>query len=180
MMERLIEIKSIQDIPFQYQGTPIGLLLEYHNLARPQENYNKAEILIGMCMDHRKYLYIPENFAYILRTGGGNLRYSEFKVSYAVAIGKIKAIALLAHNNCGMVNLYARKEQFVQGLIEAGWEEIWAEEHFNNFAPLFEIGNEVDFVLSETQRLRNRYPKLLVVPLFYNLDTNLLSLISEE
>ncbi len=179
-MERLIEIKSVQDIPKNLRNTPIGLLLEYHNLARPEENYDQAEILIGMCMDHRKHLHIPENFAYILRTGGGNLRYSEFKVSYAVAIGEIKAIALMAHNRCGMVNLHAKKERFIQGLVKAGWEEAWAEEHFNNFAPLFEIGNEVDFVLSEAQRLRNRYPKLLVVPLFYDLETNLLSLIAEE
>ena len=34
-----------------------------------------------MCMDNRKQLRLPDNFAYILRTGGGNIRYSEFKIS---------------------------------------------------------------------------------------------------
>jgi carbonic anhydrase len=39
-----------------------------------------------------------------------------------------------------------------------------------HFAPMFEIGNEVDFVLAEAKRLRLRYPKILVAPLFYEID----------
>ena len=35
---------------------------------------------------------------------------------------------------------------------------------------MFEIGNEVDFVLSEAKRLRLRYPKLLVAPLRYRVE----------
>jgi carbonic anhydrase len=131
-------------------------------------------------MDNRKFLRMPDNFAYILRTGGGNLRYSEFKVSYAIAIGGVRAIALLAHNNCGMVNLFARRDAFIQGLIEnAGWDREWAEQHFMHFAPMFEIGNEVDFVLAEAKRLRLRYPKIVVAPLFYNLDEGVLYALRE-
>lgn len=131
-------------------------------------------------MDNRKFLHIPENFAYILRSGGANLRYSEFKVSYAIAIGKVRHIALLAHNNCGMVNLFAKKDFFVNGLVEAaGWEKEWAEEHFMHFSPMFEIGNEIDFVLSEAKRLRLRYPKIMVAPLYYSVDDNLLYHIKE-
>ena len=73
-------------------------------------------------MDHRKRLRIPDNFAYIIRAGGGNLRYSEFKVSYAIAVGEVKTIALIGHNQCGMVNLISKREQFIQGMVEhAGW-----------------------------------------------------------
>src|SRR6185295_9382349 len=98
----------------------------------------------------RKQLRIPDNFAYIIRSGGANLRYSEFKVSYAIAVGGVRSIALIGHTQCGMVNLIARKEQFVQGLIErVGWPREAAQEHFDHFAPMFEIGNEVDFILSE-------------------------------
>ena len=80
-----------------------------------------------------------------------------------------------------MVNLVARKEIFIQGLIEnAGWERGQAEEHFMQLAPMFEIGNEVDFVLSETQRLRTRNPKIQVAPLFYKVDDNLLYQIREN
>jgi len=66
-----------------------------------------------MCMDNRKHLHMPDNFAFIIRTGGANLRYSEFKVSYAIAVGGVRHIALIGHSKCGMVNLAARKEAFV-------------------------------------------------------------------
>lgn len=180
-MHRLLPITQSADIPPQYQDTPIGRLLEYHNLDRPQEPYTKASLLIGMCMDNRKHLRIPDNFAYILRSGGANLRYSEFKVSYAIAVGGVQAIALMGHTQCGMVNLIARRDLFVQGLVEnAGWDREWAEAHFMHFAPMFEIGNEVDFVLSEAKRLRLRYPRIQVAPLIYRVEDNLLYLVGEN
>ena len=154
-MKRILSVSDVDSILPAYRNTPVGLLLEYHNLGRALDPFIKAQLLIGMCMDNRKHLRIPDNFAYIIRTGGANLRYSEFKVSYAIAVGEIRAIALIGHTNCGMVNLIARKDQFVQGLVDkAGWDKEWAEEHFMHFAPMFEIGNEVDFVLSEAKRLR--------------------------
>ena len=180
-MNRLIPVTTKEDIFPELQGTPIGLLLEYHNLNREYETYSQAQLLVGMCMDNRKHLHIPDNFSYIIRAGGANLRYSEFKVSYAIGAGGVKSIALIAHNQCGMVNLVARKEIFIQGLIEnAGWEREQAEEHFMQLAPMFEIGNEVDFVLSETQRLRMRYPKVQVAPLLYKVEDNLLYQVKEN
>lgn len=180
-MNRLLSISTVETIPPEYRDTPVGRLLEYHNLERPLDAYTKAQLLIGMCMDNRKHLRIPDNFAYIIRAGGANLRYSEFKVSYAIAVGDVRSIALMGHTHCGMVNLSARKELFIRGLVEnAGWDEEWAEEHFLHFAPLFEIGNEIDFVLSEAKRLRQRYPKIQVAPLLYKVEDNLLYLISES
>lgn len=132
-------------------------------------------------MDNRKHLRIPDNFAYIIRAGGANLRYSEFKVSYAIAIGAVKHIVLIGHNNCGMVNLISKKEQFIQGIVEkAGWDIEWAEEHFMHFAPMFEIGNEIDFVISEAKRLRLRYPKIMVAPLYYRIEENRLYTLREN
>jgi carbonic anhydrase len=180
-MNRLISVTEPGHILPVYGNTPIGLLLEYHNLGRPLEPVTKAQLLIGMCMDNRKHLRIPDNFAYIIRAGGANLRYSEFKVSYAIAVGGVGAIALIGHTHCGMVNLIARKDQFIQGLVEnAGWDKERAEEHFMHFAPMFEIGNETDFILSEAKRLRLRYPKIQVAPLMYRVEDNLLYLISES
>ena len=179
-MNRLLTIASKEDILPQYRETPIGLLLEYHNLERPYESYSSAQMVIGMCMDSRKNLRIPDNFAFILRAGGANLRYSEFKVSYAIAVGGVRCIALVGHNQCGMVNLMDRKEQFVRGLVEAaGWQARAAEEHFDQFEPMFEIDNEIDFVLSEVKRLRLRYPKIIVAPLLYRVEDNRLYLIQE-
>jgi carbonic anhydrase len=180
-LNKLITISTLEDIPQEYRNTPIGLLLEYHNLNRPLENYDKAQLLVGMCMDNRKHLHIPDNFAFIIRSGGANLRYSEFKVSYAIGVGKVDHIVLIGHNNCGMVNLFSRKQEFIDGLIStAGWDREKAEEHFMHFAPMFEIGNETEFILSETKRLRIRYPKIRIAPLFYLVNDNKLYLIDEQ
>ena len=141
-MHRLIEINTKEDIFPEYVGTPIGDLLEYHNLDRPYDNYTNARLLIGMCMDNRKHLHIPDNFAFIIRSGGANL-------------------------------LNARKKLFVDGLVEkAGWDKEQAEEHFSHFAPIFEIGNEVDFVMSEAKRLRLRYPLITVAPMLYKVESS--------
>jgi len=180
-MNRLVSVSSEEDIFPELRNTPIGILLEYHNLNRDYDTYTQAQLLVGMCMDNRKHLHIPDNFSYIIRAGGANLRYSEFKVSYAIAVGGVKHIALIGHTNCGMVNLMARRELFINGLVEnAGWEKDWAEEHFMHFSPMFEIGNEVDFVLSETKRLRLRYPKIQVAPLMYKVEDNLLYQVKES
>lgn len=180
-MNRLIGISRTDDIFSEYRETPIGLLLEYQNLDRPLDNCSNAQLLIGMCMDNRKHLRIPDNFSFIIRTGGANMKYSEFKISYAIAIGGIQHIALIGHNNCGMVNLNSQKEQFIEGLVDkAGWDGATAEIHFSTFAPKFEIENEIDFVLNETKRLRLRYPKILIAPMIYKLDDNCLYLIKEK
>lgn len=180
-MKRLIPVNSLEDILPEYQQTPIGLLLEYHNLNRPHETYETAQLLVGMCMDNRKHLHIPDNFSFIIRSGGANLRYSEFKVSYAVGVGNVSHIALIAHNNCGMVNLYSRRCEFINGLVEtAGWERERAEEHFRHFAPMFEIGSEIEFTLSEAKRLRYQYPKIKIAPLYYLVEDNKLYFIDED
>jgi carbonic anhydrase len=180
-MKRLISIESINDILPEYLNNPIGKLLEYHNLNRQFDDYQKAQLLVGMCMDNRKHLNIPDNFAFIIRSGGANLRHSEFKVSYAIAVGEVRHIALIGHNNCGMVNLLSRKDQFIKGLVaDAGWNQDQAENHFIHFAPMFEIGNETDFTLGETKRLRIRYPKIQIAPMLYLVEDNKLYLIKEK
>jgi carbonic anhydrase len=167
-------------IPSAISGGPIGLLLEYHNLDRPFEHYHAAQLLIGMHMDNRKTLRIPGNFAYIIRSGVANLRPSEFKVSFAIPIGGVQSIALIAHTQCGMVNLKDRSESFVQGLVErGGWEKKAAQEHFKQFAPVFELGDEVRFACSEAARLSQLYPSVQVVPLLYKVEDNRLYLLED-
>ena len=75
-MIKVIAITKTKDILPEYKKNQIGLLLEYHNLKKSFDTYNQAQLLIGMCMDNRKHLRIPDNFAFIIRTGGTNLRYS--------------------------------------------------------------------------------------------------------
>ena len=180
-MHPLIPIRLISEIPVKYFETPIGLLLEYHNLGRLHDSYEKAQLLIGMCIDNRKHLHLPDNFSYIIREAGANLRNSEFEVSYAVSVGNIKHIALIGRNQCGMVNLLAHKKEFIQGLVEnGGWSKDQAESHFSKNEPLHEIGNEIQFILSETNRLRLVYPKIIFAPMMYLVEDDKLYCIKEN
>ena len=54
-----------------------------------------------------------------------------------------------------------------------------AEAHFHHYSPIFEIGSEIDFVCSEANRLRLRYPKIPVAPMLYKVEDNRLYLIDE-
>ena len=181
MNDKIRPVTTEADIPDELRGTPIEELLQYHNLGRDITPVPAPRLLIGMCMDNRKHLRIPDNFAFILRAGGANLRPSEFKVSYAIAVGGVHAIAIIGHNNCGMVNLMSRSHLFIDGLVNnAGWDRQTAEDHFFHFAPLFEIGSEIDFTLSEVKRLRMRYPRVMVAPMLYRVEDNRLYLLDES
>lgn len=178
---QLVEVKSKNDIFPQYRGTAIEKLLSYHNLEMPFEEAKSAELLIGMCMDNRKQLNIPGNFAFIIRTAGANLRHSEFQVSFAISLGNVKAIALIGHTQCGMVNVMSKQKEFVEGLIRnAGWQTQQAEQHFTFLAPYHEIGDEISFVLGESKRLRLRYPSILVAPMLYRVEDGKLYQIQED
>lgn len=180
-MKNIIPINSKKDIPENYKKTPISDLLEYHNLDKPHKKYTSAQMLIGMCIDNRKKLNIPENFAFIIRAGGANLRFSEFKVSYSIGVGGVGTIALIGHTNCGMVKIADRKEIFIKGLIDrAGWTREKAEKHFDKYEPKFEIYNEIEFVLSEVKRLRKVYPSVLIAPMLYKVEDNKLYLLDEK
>jgi len=174
-------VETEGDIPSHLRGTPIAELLQYHNFGRELIPVPAPRLLIGMCMDNRKHLHIPDNFAFILRAGGANLRPSEFKVSYAIAVGGVRHIAIIGHNNCGMVNLMSRSHLFIDGLVKnAGWDRQTAEDHFFHFAPLFEIGSELDFTRSEAKRLRLRYPGVMVAPFLYKVEDNRLYFLKED
>jgi carbonic anhydrase len=179
-VKSFIEIKSEADIPERWRANPIGTLLRYHALGAPLPGRaEKPELLIGMCMDSRKHLRIPDNFAFILRTGGANLRLAEFRVSYAIAVGGVRAIALIGHTNCGMSGLIARRGLFIDGLVDVGWTRAAAEKHFDHYAPEHEIGPEGDFIRAETRRLRALYPKVEVAPLLYRVEDNSVALLQE-
>lgn len=179
-MTTLLPVERVDDIDARYRNTPIERLLRYHNLEEPFATHTRPELLIGMCMDNRKLLRLPKNFAFVVRTGGANLRYSVFHLSYAIAVGGVEAIALIGHTQCGMAGLAQRREAFIQGMVEhAGWDRQRAEAHFTMYAPLYEIEDPVAFVLDETQSLRRRYPRVTVAPLLYRVEDDRLYQIAE-
>jgi carbonic anhydrase len=174
-MPQIIPVNYHEDILPEYRDTPVGLLLEYHNLGRATGAAAAPQLLIGMCMDSRKSLRIPNDFAFVLRTAGANMIDNEFRISYAIAVGGVRTIVLIAHTDCGMARLAERREQFIRGLIDAaGWDEIHAIEHFRDCAPKFGIRDEVEFVVREAQRLRAIYPRITIVPLLYRVEDDLL------
>jgi carbonic anhydrase len=174
-MPRIIPVNYRDDILPEYRGTPVGLLLEYHNLGRAISAVASPQLLIGMCMDSRKSLRIPNDFAFVLRTAGANMRDNEFRISYSIAVGGVRTIVLIAHTDCGMARLEQRRDVFVRGMVDvAGWNEARATKHFAESAPKFGIRDEVDFVMHEANRLRDIYPRITVVPLLYRVEDDLL------
>ncbi len=88
---------------------------------------------------------------------------------------------MIAHDKCGMVNLASKRKAFVAGLMKsAGWTRKRAMDYFVTYAPLFEIGDEIDFVLAEAHRLNLKYPKVKVLPLYYRLTDGKLYLIKND
>ncbi len=165
---RLLAVKDEDAILPAYRRNAIGELLRYHNLGQPPRAYTGAQLLIGMCMDNRKVLRLPDNFAYVLRVGGANMRPIEFKISFAVAVGGVRALALIGHDQCGMASLSVRRDEFVTGLMErGGWTRQAAEAHFDRHAPEFAVPSGPIFVWNEARRLQARYPGIMVAPLYY-------------
>jgi carbonic anhydrase len=174
-MPHTLPVSNAEDILPDYRDTPVGRLLEYHNLGRGPVAVSKPELLIGMCMDSRKHLRIPNDFAFVLRTAGANMRDNEFRISYAIAVGGVHTIVLIAHTDCGMAQLAKRHDQFIEGMVSnAGWDRERAEQHFAESAPKFGIKDEIGFVIKEAARLRGIYPRIFVAPLLYRVDDDLL------
>lgn len=96
-MNVLRPIESLADFSSEVCGTPNEDLRRYPNMGATHSPYSQEEALVGMCMDHRGRLSFPEKFACIIRSAWCNLRYSDFQISYAVAIGGVSAIALVSY-----------------------------------------------------------------------------------
>lgn len=175
MEEWLIEATSAEDILPHYQGTPVGELLAYHNLDVPYRDHREADLLIGMCMDHRYQMRIPANFAYVLRCAGANLSLVEFDVSFAIAVGGVRCICVIGHDGCRMIDVVAKREAFVSGLVnDAGWDRHLAEAHFDEHVSRYGIEDVVKKVWFDAKRLQEKYEGVLVAPLMYSLgDHNL-------
>ncbi len=131
-------------------------------------------------MDHRLRLRIPERFAYVMCIGGARLSMLEFQISFAIAVGRVRAVAIVGHDRCGMVNLTARRSEFVHGMIErAGWDRYRAATHFDSLALQFEIGDATEFVCREVVHLRQQYPTVVVAPLMYRVSDGMLYQVDE-
>lgn len=181
-MIKLIPVQKPDQILPKYRNTPIERLFLYHNLREklPPTSVH-AELLIGMCMDNRKDLIIPNEFAYIIRGAGANMHGNEFEISYAIAVGGVSTIALLAHTDCGMSHVSEKRNSFIRGLVErAGCDMDNAARQFDKYADIYQIGDSIKFILAETSRLQGLYPKILIAPLLYKVEDDQLEQIVEN
>lgn len=181
-MLTLVPVNNPSDILPIYRGTPVERLLRYHNLGEPlPPSAGRAEMLVGMCMDYRKALRMPHEFAYVIRAAGGNLRGSEFEVSYAVGVARVAAIAVLAHTDCAVAHVTEKRDVFVRGLVEwGGCKEEDAVRHFEKWATEYEIGDPVKFTVAEAARIQSYYPNVMVAPLLYTVEDDRLAQIIEQ
>lgn len=179
-MKNLILIDSINKLPSQLQHTPIQKLFEFHNLGVVHNEYQTPQLTIGTCMDYRVVFRIPDKFAYIIRNGGGRLDYSNFHLAYSIAVGQVKAIAVIGHTDCGMINLEGQKHKFVEGLSNSlHWAEVKTTEFFDKLAPENEIHDEINFTLMQTKELREKFPNIIIAPIIFDVKDTFLYLIEE-
>jgi carbonic anhydrase len=179
-MNSLLSIHAREDIPENYRDTPIEKLFFYHNMNYPFGSYRKAEMLILMCMDHRKMMKVPDNFAYIIRNSGAKIDGVTFAISFAVAVAKINTIAVIGHSNCRMIDVGRYGVDFVQGLIEQGWKRQKANRLFSKMHKVFEIKNVLASIINEAKKLRSQYSKVQIVPMYYKVEDKNLYLVSED
>lgn len=180
MSEKLISIKNEGDIPKRYRKTPIAKLLQYHNLETPLGNYEKAKLLILMCMDNRLMLRVPRNFSFVIRNSGAVLKDAFFSISFAIAVGEIQHIAVIGHSDCKMVNLESKKEVYIKGLSErCGWKRDETETYFLNMLPYFTKTDATGSASIDAKLIRYKFPGVIGVPLFYSIQDDHLYLINE-
>jgi SulP family sulfate permease len=177
-LEWLFPVMSSDDVPIILRDTPLENLLKGQNLGLVDPpTTNAPEMVVGMCIDFRKTLTIPRDWAFIIRREGANMDGAEFAIALAISKG-VRHMALIAHNDCAMANTAQHRKQFVEVLSnEIGWEGKKAEEFFDEHARSREIGNEIDFVLQEAQRIEGLFPGLRVLPLLFRVDDGKLYLI---
>lgn len=180
-MPKLIDANRAEDILPVYRGTPVEELLRYHNLREPRPTDNEVpKMFIAMCIDFRKFLVVPNDYAYIMRTAGARLRGNEFELLYAIAVGGVSTVVLIGHTDCGMTRVINQRDQFVAGLGErAGVAEETAGEIFDTFAPEYAIEDPVKAMVAEAIHLRSLLSGVMIAPLLYRVSDDKLVQILE-
>jgi len=174
-------ISKKEEVPQAYRNTPIELLLAYNNLGERFDEYTQAKLIIGTCIDNRIRFRIPDNFAYIFRQAGANMKQCDFSISYAMAVAGIRCVALIGHTDCKMVDISAQENAYVENISKiTAWSKKNASEYFKKNAPICETGNQEEFTLNEAKRLKEKFPNALIAPMLFNVDKGDLCLLQEK
>jgi len=176
-MTKTVDVEAIEDILPQYRGTPIEWLFRYHNLGEPQpDSTGSPHLFIAMCMDNRKSLDLPKEFAYVLRTAGARLRGNEFELTFAIAVGGVSTVALIGHTDCRMATVLEKREAFIAGLVErTGIHPGRAARHFDASAPTYAISSPIESIVEQAAAVHRYLPGILVAPLLYRVEDDRLT-----
>jgi carbonic anhydrase len=168
---RLKPIKTRDDIPERWLGTPIEQLINAHNFDETIQPSDRPELLVATCIEFRFQPKVPSFFAYEIRRASGRVIGAEFTVAYAVAKG-VKHMALIGHNDCGMTKVAENTEAMISALVSQEWPRECAETYVKTQGPRHAIADEVDALRVEYLRLRKLFRHLEIAPLFTALANN--------
>lgn len=174
-LNALIAIRSPEDIPPEWKGSPIESFIMAQNFGWPVQTTGKPELLVASCIEFRYALPVPRMYAYVIRRASGRLIGSEFSVAYTISRG-VQHVVLTGHNDCGMSQLAANKPGVIDALVDQGWRRDAALEYVERMAKIQAIDNELDALKEEYKRLRKLFKKLVIAPLFVCLFDNQLYL----
>ena len=154
-----------RDVLYLYESeadTAIKTLLASHNDDAVFPAFDGPRLAIVTCMDFRIRLRLPENFAFVLRTGGANPRPVEPYLAFSVARTGIHALALIGHTDCAMVE----PNPYVVNDLPAQEEQ---KRLYRSEIAALAIADAPSFTRREASRLEGRLG-LPVVPLLYRVE----------
>lgn len=149
--------------PFETEAqTAIDLLIAAHNDGADVPAFRAPQLAIVTCMDFRIRLRLPENFAFVLRSGGANPRPVEPYLAFSVARTGIHAIALIGHTDCAMQS----PDPYVVNDLPTS-EDL--KRVYRSEIAALAVGEVTHFTRIEAARLEERFG-LPVVPLLYRVE----------
>jgi carbonic anhydrase len=163
--QSLVELRSRDDIPQEWIGTPIEAFIMSQNFCWPIQPTGKPEMLITTCIEFRYALPVPRMYAYVIRRASGRIIGSEFSVAYTMSKG-VKCLAMIGHNDCGMTKVPEATPDLIRVLVNQGWDPQLAEQYVVKHGARHAIDDEIEALKQEYRRMRSLFPKLLIAPLF--------------
>lgn len=151
---------------------PVHTLLRSHNEGAVFPPFSHPELAVVTCMDFRIHLRMPENFAFVLRTGGANPEPVEPYLAFSVARMGIQAIALIGHTDCAM----QYPDPYVLNHLPTDEERI---QHYRAQIAALAIGEVELFTRRQARKLGERLG-LPVVPLLYRVKDHRLKCLEKN
>lgn len=141
---------------------PIQTLMQSHNEGLAFSPFERPVLAVLTCMDFRIHLRMPENFAFVLRTGGANPVPVEPYLAFAVARMGIETIALIGHTDCAM----QYPDPYVLNHLPSDENLI---RHYRAQIAALAIGEVEHFTQQQARTLAARLG-LPVIPLLYRVE----------